>query len=187
MNLENLISSGATSFPARHCRDQDDPHPRDLQIRVTQDFVKVVHPGADRGSNEVMAPYSADFPKVILHPSDTCKFRLELSEDPEQCYKFQALSRTSRDLIALLIRCFHARKYVATSFILSRLFQNPATPGAPLTSVQAQDFDLQGLGDRLGKELDRTVGHLRSWRRWSATRKWRRANCRLNSGKPSAA
>lgn len=160
MNLENLISSGATSFPARHCRDQDDPHPRDLQIRVTQDFVKVVHPGADRGSSEVVAPYSADYPKVILHPSDTCKFRLELSEDPEKCYRFQALSRTSRDLIALLIRCFHARKYVATSFILSRLFQNPATPGAPLTSVQAQDFDLQGLGDRLGKELDRTVGQL---------------------------
>mmetsp|Transcript_57629 Transcript_57629/g.146270 ORF Transcript_57629/g.146270 Transcript_57629/m.146270 type:complete len:645 (+) Transcript_57629:126-2060(+) len=159
MNLENLISSGATSFPARHCRDQDDPHPRDLQIRVTQDFVKVVHPGADRDP-EVVASYSADYPKVVLHPSDTCKFQLLLSEDQEKCYKFQALSRTSRDLIALLIRCFHARKYVATSFILSRLFQNPATPGAPLTSVQAQDFDLQGLGDRLGKELDRTVGQL---------------------------
>merc|ERR1719401_961217 len=140
--------------------DQDDPHPRDLQIHVKQDYVKVVHPGADRGSSEVVAPYSADNPKVVIHPLDTCKFRLELSEEHEKIYHFVALSRTSRDLIALLIRCFHSRKYVATSFILSRLFQNPATPGAPLTTVQHGDFDVRGLGDRLGKELDRTVGQL---------------------------
>merc|ERR1719330_1805567 len=160
MSLENLISSGASSFPARHFRESDDPHPRDLQIHVTQNYVKVVHPGAERGSNEVVAPYSADYPKVVIHPLDTCKFRLELSDDPERVYRFQALSRTSRDLIALLIRCFHSRKYVATSFILSRLFQNPATPGAPLTSVDARDFDIHGLGDRLGKEFARTVGQL---------------------------
>ncbi|CAE8654040.1 unnamed protein product, partial [Polarella glacialis] len=102
---------------------------RDLQIHVTQDHVKVVHPGAERGSSEVLAPYSADYPKVIIHPLDTCKFRLELSEEQDKVYHFVALSRTSRDLIALLIRCFHARQYVATAFILSRLFQNPATPG----------------------------------------------------------
>jgi len=160
MNLLNLITSGFSSFPARHCRERNDPHPRDLQIKVTQDCVKVVHPGADRASSEVVATYSADYPKIILHSSDNCKFRLELSEDPEKAYSFQALSRTARDAIALLIRCFHARKYVATSFILSRLFQNPATPGAPLTSVETQDYDISGLGDRLAKELDRTVGQL---------------------------
>mmetsp|Transcript_28610 Transcript_28610/g.82204 ORF Transcript_28610/g.82204 Transcript_28610/m.82204 type:complete len:653 (-) Transcript_28610:54-2012(-) len=159
MNLENLISSGATSFPARHCREND-PHPRDLQIRVTQDFVKVVHPGIERGNNEVMAPYSADYPRVIIHPKDTCKFKLELSEDPEKSYRFQALSRNSRDLIALLIRCFHSRKYVGTSYILSQLFQNPATPGAPLISVVPTDFDVRALNRRLGKELDRTTGQL---------------------------
>jgi len=160
MSLENLISSGASRFPVRHYRDQEDQRPRDLQIHVTQDCVKVVHPGAERGSHEVVAPYSADYPKVVIHPLDTLKFRLELSEQSDQIYHFVALSRTSRDLIALFIRCFHSRKYVATSFILSRLFQNPATPGAPLTSVQHEDFDIFALGDRLGKELDRTVGQL---------------------------
>lgn len=160
MSLENLIASGASRFPVRHYRDQDDPHPRDLQIHVTQDHVKVVHPGAERGSSEVVAPYSADYPKIVIHPLDTCKFRLELSEELDKIYHFVALSRTSRDLIALLIRCFHSRKYVATSFILSQLFQNPATPGAPLTSLQRHDFDIHGLGQRLGKELDRTVGQL---------------------------
>jgi len=162
MSLENIVSSGASRFPVRHYRDQNDPHPRDLQIHVTQDYVKVVHPGAERGSNEVLAPYSADFPKVVIHPMDTCKFRLELSEEQDKVYHFVALSRTSRDLIALLVRCFHARQYVATSFILSRLFQNPATPGAPLTSVTHADLDVDRLEGRLGKELDRTVGQLES-------------------------
>lgn len=159
-SLENLIYSGGSSFPARHHKDQEDRHPRDLQIRVTQEMVKVVHPGVGGSNSEIVAPYSADYPKVIIHPTDTCKFRLDLSEDPTKSYRFQALSRTQRDTIALLIRCFHARKYVATSFILSRLFQNPATPGAPLTSVPTQDFDICALGNRLGKELDRTVGQL---------------------------
>mmetsp|Transcript_28065 Transcript_28065/g.89202 ORF Transcript_28065/g.89202 Transcript_28065/m.89202 type:complete len:640 (+) Transcript_28065:114-2033(+) len=160
MSLENLIASGASRFPVRHYRDESDPHPRDLQIGVTQDYVKVVHPGAERGSSEVVAPYTADYPKVVIHPLDTLKFRLELSEEADKVYHFVALSRTSRDLIALLIRCFHSRKYVATSFILSQLFQNPATPGAPLTCVQYDGFDIHGLGERLGKELDRTVGQL---------------------------
>ncbi|CAE8587663.1 unnamed protein product, partial [Polarella glacialis] len=162
MSLENILSSGASRFPVRHFRDQNDPHPRDLQIHVTQDHVKVVHPGAERGSSEVLAPYSADYPKVIIHPLDTCKFRLELSEEQDKVYHFVALSRTSRDLIALLIRCFHARQYVATAFILSRLFQNPATPGAPLTSVAHYDLDIERLGDRLGKELNRNVAQLES-------------------------
>ncbi|CAK8987064.1 Putative WD repeat-containing protein [Durusdinium trenchii] len=37
MSLENIVSSGASRFPVRHFRDQNDPHPRDLQIHVTQD------------------------------------------------------------------------------------------------------------------------------------------------------
>jgi len=160
MSLENPVSFGGCRFPVRHFRDQDDPHPRDLQIHVSQDCVRVVHPGAGAPDREVVAPYMADYPKVVIHPLDYCKFRLELSEDRDKAYHFLALSRTSRDLIALLIRTFHARKYVATSFILSRLFQNPATPGAPLTSVTHRDFDVHALSERLGKELDRTVGQL---------------------------
>ncbi|CAJ1327552.1 unnamed protein product [Effrenium voratum] len=162
MSLENIVSSGASRFPVRHFRDQNDPHPRDLQIHVTQDHVKVVHPGAGRGSGEVMAPYSADYPKVIIHPTDTCKFKLELCDEQDKIFHFVALSRTMRDLITLLVRTFHARQYVATSFVLSRLFQDPARPGAPLTNVMVQEFDLQKLADRLGKELDRTVGQLES-------------------------
>lgn len=162
MSLEKLICCGFGPFPVRHYRDQDDRHPRDLMIHVSPDFVKVVHPGADRGSAEVSAEYSSGFPKIVIHPLDTCKFRLELSDDRDKVYHFQALSRTSRDLIALIIRCFHSRQYIATSFMLSRLFQNPATPGAPLTSLQSPTFDVHAQGSRLSKELDRTVVQLQA-------------------------
>eukprot|EP00928_Gymnodinium_smaydae_P028953 TRINITY_DN21944_c0_g1_i1.p1 TRINITY_DN21944_c0_g1~~TRINITY_DN21944_c0_g1_i1.p1 ORF type:complete len:645 (+),score=158.40 TRINITY_DN21944_c0_g1_i1:138-2072(+) len=161
MSLENLIASGASRFPVRHYRDQNDPHPRDLQIQVTQNCVKVVHPGAGGGGDhEDVARYTADYPKVLIHPTDQLKFIMELSEDRERAYHFVALSRTSRDLIALLVRCFHARKYIVTSYMLSGLFQNPATPGAAPSATRDCDFDVRRLCRKLGKELDGSVGQL---------------------------
>jgi len=161
LSLENVISSGGSRFPVRHFREEDAGHPpRDLQIHVTQDCVKVVHPGPERGNHEVIAHYTADYPKVVLSPIDTCKFRLEQGEEADKIYHFEALSRTSRDLIALLIRCFHSRRYVATSFILSRLFQNPAKPGVPLTKMTGDSFNVHWLSEHLSKELNRTAGQL---------------------------
>lgn len=159
LSLENLISSGGSRFPVRHFRNTEDTLPRDLQIHVTQDYVKVVHPGAERGS-ETLIQYTADHPRIVIHPLDTCKFRLELSDREEDAYHFVALSRTSRDLIALLVRCFHSRRYIATSLILGSLGQNPATPGAPLTSLSKDRFDIHTLIACLGKELNRNVGML---------------------------
>merc|ERR1719387_2550331 len=137
LSLKNAICNGGTTFLVQHFRNEDfsDPQPRDLQIHVMQDYVKVVHPSGERSGREVAAGYVADFPRVVLHPLDTSKFRLELSENPDHVYLFGALSRTNRDLIALMVRCFHARRYVSTSLILGALFQNPATPGAPPTST----------------------------------------------------
>jgi hypothetical protein len=161
LGLEDLVSRGGGSrFPVRHFRDPDDPHPRDTQIHDTQDFVKVVHPGPERGNHEESVTFSADHPKIVLHPTATQKFRLELGDGRDRVYHFAAYSRTARDTIALLVRCFHSRRYVATSFILSKLYQNPATPGAPLTTMSCDNFDVHKLVDRLTKELDRTVGKL---------------------------
>jgi len=165
LSLENRISSGGTTFLVQHFQNEDfsDPHPRDLQIHVMQDYVKVVHPSGQTGGREIVANYVADYPRAVLHPLDTSKFRLELSEAPEHVYLFGALSRTNRDLIALMIRCFHARRYVSTSLILGALFQNPATPGAPPTSaMRVCDFDVRRLMQRLCRELDRAVGQVES-------------------------
>ena len=72
------------------------------------------------------ARYSSEYPKVIIHPLDTTKawstvvfvsgnfcarlvqFRLVMSE--VKTFHLMALTRTARDLIALTIRCFHAKK-----------------------------------------------------------------------------
>lgn len=160
MNLENWLASGQSSFPAR-LDGEDSAQPRDLQIRVSADSVKVVTPGwADsRGK----APYIADFPNVQLDPVERTRFSLELADDPEMTYRFTALSRTSRDTIALLTRCFHAQRFVAHSFIINNLYQNPATPGAHLTCVQvrAQDFDVKKVVARFGNQLQRTVVQVR--------------------------
>lgn len=159
MSLERLIASGVGPFPVRHHRSLDDPHPRDLMLRVTQESVKVVHPGAMPGQSEVVVSYRADYPKVVLHPVNNCKFRLELSEDSAQCYHFVALSRSSRDLIALMIRTFHSRQYVATTFLLSQMTQNPAAPSSPALTIpkQAIHFNVPALNERLVKELHRNV------------------------------
>ena len=39
-------------------------------------------------NRQVMAPYSADYPKVIIHPTDTCKFRLELCDEQDDVSPF---------------------------------------------------------------------------------------------------
>ena len=44
---------------------------------------------------QVMAPYSADYPKVIIHPTDTCKFRLELC-DEQDGYGYAVFFSTGR-------------------------------------------------------------------------------------------
>jgi len=44
--------------------------------------------------------------------------------------------------------------------MLGQLCENPATPGAPRTSVVGREFDVQALRNRLRGELDRTAGKL---------------------------
>eukprot|EP00403_Amphidinium_massartii_P044764 CAMPEP_0178465262 /NCGR_PEP_ID=MMETSP0689_2-20121128/51265_1 /TAXON_ID=160604 /ORGANISM="Amphidinium massartii, Strain CS-259" /LENGTH=623 /DNA_ID=CAMNT_0020092185 /DNA_START=105 /DNA_END=1977 /DNA_ORIENTATION=- len=162
MSVEDLVTREGSRFPVRHFREAGDQRPRDLQIQVRPEGLKVVHPGPN---NEVLAPYTADYPKVVLDPLDTCHFRLELSEDREKSYHFMALSRASRDLIVLLMRTFQARMYVATSYMLGRLSQNPSRPGVlSMANVNedpsAAGFDIAKHAETLGKEMDRAAGQL---------------------------
>eukprot|EP00971_Amphidinium_carterae_P173975 3448533-Amphidinium_carterae.1 len=52
-------------------------------------------------------------------------------EDREKNYHFVALSRSSRDLIVLLIRIFHARTYVANSYMLGQVVRTALILGPP--------------------------------------------------------
>jgi len=95
-------------------------------------------------------------PKVIIHPLDMTKFRLVMSE--VKTFHLMALTRTARDLIALTIRCFHAKKYMSTSSLLQTLLpvQAPATAGAVIPITDAR-LDACIVLETLAKELNRTM------------------------------
>lgn len=156
-SLDNAIGAGGSRFPVRHYKSETDLEAtsQDLVIHVMQDDVKVVTPGmTERYNKEVVAFYTADYPKVIIHPLDTVKFQLVMNE--EKTFHLAALSRTSRDLVALTIRCFHARKYISTSYVLSQLFaKTPSANGLPDGSAA---LDLQVMTSRLTQELNRAIG-----------------------------
>jgi len=153
-SLENAIGAGGSRFPVRHYRPDaaDGATATDLVIHVMQDDVKVVQPGmTERFNKEVTSYYTADFPKVLIHPLDTVKFQLVMSDD--KTFHLAALSRTSRDLVALTIRCFHARKYISTSYVLSQLF----TKSNNGTSDSTAALDLQMMTSRLTQELNSSI------------------------------
>lgn len=76
-------------------------------IHVVQDEVRIVQPGiTEKFDKEVSIPYAGDYPRLVIHPLDTLKFRLIMGEGKPDMH-FSALSRQSRDLIALTVRVFH--------------------------------------------------------------------------------
>lgn len=69
--------------------------------------------------------YTIDYPRIELHPFDTCKFKIFYADnkvdakyDCNKCIEMRAGSRQSRDLIALLIKCFSAQTYFINSKII---------------------------------------------------------------------
>jgi len=127
---------------------------------VSPESVKVIllQASAETKNRETVADYSPDYPKVIIHPLDTGRFQLIMSET--RTFNLQAQSRTARDLIALTVRCFHAKKYLPTSGILQELFPvhamgAPATPGTPMTGGSKLDECI--LLERITKELNKAM------------------------------
>ena len=73
--------------------------------------------------------YTIDYPRIELHPFDTCKFKIFYADnkvdakyDCNKCIEMRASSRQSRDLISLLIKCFSAQTY----FLNAKIIQNVA-------------------------------------------------------------
>jgi hypothetical protein len=159
-SLDNALGAGGNRFNVTQSTtpsDRSSLH-TDMQVMVSADTVKVVM--AEGKNRESVAEYSPDFPKVIIHPLDTLKFQLIMSEN--RTLHLQAQSRTQRDLIALTVRCFHARKYLPTAGILQELFPVHAMgpgSGAPAPPNGGGDSHLDEciLQERLTKELNRAM------------------------------
>jgi len=105
-----------------------------------------------------------------MHPFDTCKFKVYYSDSKVDAkYEFnkriemKALSRASRDLIALAIRCFSAHTYFINSKIISNLTtakemaKNNAFVNTTVSSVLTElDFVKRELYNQINyaKELE---------------------------------
>jgi len=141
--LSSTISSGASRFPVRYF-EANSSQPSDLTVQVNQDQVTVQQHSAT-GTKEKGTKYSGDFPRVLLHPSDPVKFKLQLGEN--RIFHLEALSRTSRDLIVLAIRAFHVRRYIECTILLRSAASGVSSEEFPFASSQssaARNLQLAG-------------------------------------------
>mmetsp|Transcript_51692 Transcript_51692/g.82141 ORF Transcript_51692/g.82141 Transcript_51692/m.82141 type:complete len:679 (-) Transcript_51692:65-2101(-) len=120
--LDNALGMGGTQFVVTQAAPQGDRNKKstDWTVVVSPESVKLVPARAGGNSDTKEAEYSSDYPKVIIHPLDTCRFEIVMSATHK--FQFQAKSRAARDLMALTVRCFHAQKHVPISGILQELF-----------------------------------------------------------------
>eukprot|EP00927_Polykrikos_kofoidii_P056535 TRINITY_DN50634_c0_g1_i1.p1 TRINITY_DN50634_c0_g1~~TRINITY_DN50634_c0_g1_i1.p1 ORF type:complete len:678 (+),score=137.54 TRINITY_DN50634_c0_g1_i1:139-2172(+) len=174
-SLDNALGHGASRFVVAVTKAPGDGSSagaqggkQELVIYVTEDRVRVVplHGGSERTNREVSTDYTTEFPKVVIHPLDTLKFKLIMSEG--RTFHLAGTTRTARDLIALTIRCFHARKYMSTQNILADLLPvQPLGPGgaggtgnylgAAAAGGAAGKLESCIVIERLTKELNRTM------------------------------
>mmetsp|Transcript_62233 Transcript_62233/g.131535 ORF Transcript_62233/g.131535 Transcript_62233/m.131535 type:complete len:646 (-) Transcript_62233:48-1985(-) len=122
--LEDILGTGGRTFSARQAPRSDDVSipAQEFQIVVSKDTIKVAILGdhADRGSgNDEYGEYTPEYPKVLVHPLNTLQFQLILRKSFN--LSMLANSRAERDLLALVIRCFHAHKYVPEQSVASAL------------------------------------------------------------------
>lgn len=102
-------------------------------IKICFQDMKALHThllsNAGASRDEVVSlKYTIDYPRVELHPFDTRKFKIFYADHKmdakyefNKCIELRALSRQSRDLIALLIKCFSAQTYFVNSRIIANV------------------------------------------------------------------
>jgi len=160
-SLDNALGLGGSKFTVMSRQPGETGNRQDLTIQVNTEGVRVLAGpnGGPAQGKDIFVEYSPDYPKVIIHPLDTGKFQLLLSGS--KTFHLVALSRTSRDLIALTIRCFHAKRYLSTASILQTLLPvQPIAPGAAMPTNNARlnaYLDVCIVLERLARELNRAM------------------------------
>jgi len=152
-SLDNALGPGGSRFVV--AQTNTDGSRREMAIHASAEGVRVAPHGGERPGKEIFVEYEKDYPRVIVHPLDKFKFTLLMSDS--KSYHLVAPSRTARDLIAVTIRCFHAKKFHPASEILERLLPiQQLVPGAPQQPVDSQLDSCIRL-ERLTKELNRAM------------------------------
>ncbi len=135
--------------------------------------------GGTANDDAISFKYTIDYPRIELHPFDTKRFKLIYSDDKKDAtyslnksLDLKALTRQSRDLIALAIKCFSAHTYYLNSRIISEVNNNPQHTTFS-GNVSASDLLLEldfvkrelysqiGLSKALESDKSRLKQHLR--------------------------
>lgn len=181
--LDDAIGSGSTRFSVSQWRSPaSEPSTptssassrQDLRIHMQTEGLRIVpvQGGVEQTKREVCAQFTLDYPRVIIHPLETCKFQLVTES---RTFNLQASNRTTRDVIATTIRCFHARRFMGAQPLLDELFpstnSSPGVGSAPgcggagpdaraaamATNASDGRLDVCILLERLTKELNRSM------------------------------
>ncbi|PFH38596.1 hypothetical protein BESB_009380 [Besnoitia besnoiti] len=114
------------------------------------------------------ARFSSEYPRLLLHPADSKRFTLALSE--EKAFVLNAYTRHQRDLIAMTLRSFHARAAIGASKLLD-LVHTVAGGGKTVAAdeivseLEDKRIDLYVMVHSLSSELRNAVaGRLRAVR-----------------------
>eukprot|EP00922_Rhytidocystis_sp_ex-Travisia-forbesii_P071581 GHVS01106802.1.p1 GENE.GHVS01106802.1~~GHVS01106802.1.p1 ORF type:complete len:713 (-),score=153.08 GHVS01106802.1:88-2226(-) len=166
--LENGFANGSLRFPVKLVEDTRDGRSgmggveetnKQLVIHIMTEEVKVLQPGPmNMGyTRKWCAKYGAEYPIISLHNTNAMLFTVSFGTG--ESVSLEAFSRHQRDLIALGVRCFHARSYVSTSALLDLVLPSPDyRSGRALESAEGNgQIDLFCLVEKLRAELNRTV------------------------------
>jgi hypothetical protein len=116
----------------------------DAKLYISQHLVKIVvesAPQFESGSDDplqqvISFKYSVDFPKLDMHPLDTTRFSIayDTCESSMHAYysfanslSLRALSRHTRDLISLTLKCFSAQNHLFNTNLIRQLSGQPLT------------------------------------------------------------
>mmetsp|Transcript_23192 Transcript_23192/g.17620 ORF Transcript_23192/g.17620 Transcript_23192/m.17620 type:complete len:209 (+) Transcript_23192:489-1115(+) len=113
--------------------DEEESKVVDANLFVNSHVIKLCFSdsfGGTASDDAIALKYTIDYPRIELHPYDTQRFTVFYSDEKvdakycfNKCIQMKALSRQSRDLIALAIKCFSAHTYYVNSKIISNLNQ----------------------------------------------------------------
>lgn len=143
--LESVLVSGGTKFScALTTCDDSGPNTQDALLTVSRDLIDLKLLDRDGSADSIAyfsQAYSIDSPKLILAP-DTRKLSIELTGKPTKL-TLRCMSRQSRDLIVLTIRCLAMRNYLVHTKALQEVFQTDNMQVLPNENHSSLDLALE--------------------------------------------
>jgi len=130
-SLDDALGRGEITFKVTPTGGLSDTPPAPLQVHVTSEGVRISD--SDKATGGVFAAFTAEFPRVLVHPvqSTVTSFKLVISDTIS--FDLLASSRTHRDLIVLSIRCLHAQSFITPASILEAVLPVRQSAAAVLT------------------------------------------------------